>query len=774
MLLTEQARQANPWPTHHEGSILFLLDARNRFERRVLSDWVDSHNTQQQTYLMYALPLLDQQLKIDSALIKLIENAPNSTLIVPLRLAWSPSSKAIESGPRLADLLLGDPRRPKSWRGKRLLINKPERVAFLVGSPDTLHNLKSRFAKIIEEEDQTATALAEFIASQAALVLDIAERKLQGGRYKVPRFVASNLRNRRRYKQALISAAEETGQSLALTAREADSYLKEMISKPNTFWLDFYAKFNQYCLGLAYEDDVVVNSDSMEKLRAQVRDYPSILLWTHKTYLDGMVVPKVLYEHDFPMPHMFGGANLSFAGLGFLLRRAGGIFIRRSFQDNPTYKAILRQYIGYLMEKRFPMNWSFEGTRSRLGKLMPPKYGLLKYVLEAAHSTDARDIHIVPISISYDLIRDVEEYATEQAGRSKKAESLMWFIGYVKSLARPMGRVYMNIGNPVILPTAPDPDDKLALAKIAFEVAVEANKVTPITFPALISMCLLGSAPRALTEQEVVTELQELVIWAQQRKILLSDDLQKDINANLDGVLGLMIAERIITRYDAGPETVYGIEQSQHPIASYYRNSIIHFFVHQAIIELAVVKIKDQTGPKAVKTFWSEVDALKDHFKFEFFYPPTEVFHKDVETELNQHFPDALEQLNRENITGEAILRSITPLVAHRTLLSFAEAYSIVTDVTCQPTNTELEIQSVTDQALKLGKQAYLQRRISSESSIAKLLFQNCYQLLQHRGLHEFSGPQTHDERRQLAIEFRDILKRLDTIRAMALAKTLQ
>ena len=97
-----------------------------------------------------------------------------------------------------------------------------------------------------------------------------------------------------------------------------------------------------------------------------------------------------------------------------------------------------------------------------------------------------------------------------------------------------------------------------------------------------------------------------------------------------------------------------------------------------------------------------------------------------------------------------------------------------MTDVTCQPTNTELEIQSVTDQALKLGKQAYLQRRISSESSIAKLLFQNCYQLLQHRGLQEFSGPQTHDERRQLAIEFRYILKRLDTIRAMALAKTLQ
>ena len=124
------------------------------------------------------------------------------------------------------------------------------------------------------------------------------------------------------------------------------------------------------------------------------------------------------------------------------------------------YKITLRHYVGYLMEKRFPMNWAFEGTRSRLGKLMPPRYGLLKYVLEACHATDARNIHIIPISISYDLIRDVEEYATEQTGRGKGAESLRWFIGYIRSLARPMGKVYVDIGEPVVLDRAPDPEDQ--------------------------------------------------------------------------------------------------------------------------------------------------------------------------------------------------------------------------------------------------------------------------------------------------------------------------
>ena len=282
-------------------------------------------------------------------------------------------------------------------------------------------------------------------------MLDLAERRLQGGRYKVPRQVAASLMASRGYNEALDRLAAETGTAKTQLMKEAAGYMDEMVSRPSTFWLDFYAKFNKFCLGLGYEEEIVCDKAAVEKMRQLVREHPSMLLWTHKTYLDGMVLPKLLYDNDFPMPHMFGGANLNFPGLGFLLHRAGAIFIRRSFQDNELYKITLRHYVGYLMEKRFPMNWAFEGTRSRLGKLMPPRYGLLKYVLEACHATDARNIHIIPISISYDLIRDVEEYATEQTSRGKGAESLRWFIGYIRSLARPMGKVYVDIGEPVVL-----------------------------------------------------------------------------------------------------------------------------------------------------------------------------------------------------------------------------------------------------------------------------------------------------------------------------------
>ena len=484
-----------------------------------------------------------------------------------------------------------------------------------------------------------------------------------------------------------------------------------------------------------------------------------------------MVVPKVMYDNDFPMPHMFGGANLNFPGLGHLLHRAGAIFIKRSFQDNELYKLTLRYYIGYPMEKRFPMNWAFEGTRSRMGKLMPPRYGLLKYVLEACHTTNAENIHIIPISISYDIIRDVEEYATEQTGRGKGAESLKWFIGYVRSLARPMGKVYMDIGEPVVLPKAPEPDDKLALSKIAFEVAVEANEVTPITFPSLVTMSLLGAAPKALTEDEVIEDLRSLLAWSESRNLRISHDFNRAFADQMEGLLGIMIDENIVTRYDEGPEVVYGISLEQHPVASYYRNTVIHFFVNKAIIELALIKASEQAEDCALEVFWKEVDDIRDLFKFEFFYAPTEEFHQQIRQEMARYSSDWEELLGQGAAGFGTMLQKMSPLVAHVTLLTYTEAYSVVASMLARKeANESLEQADCISEALTYGRQAYLQRRITSESSIGKLLFKNGYQMLKSRNLTEGGKESLKEERLELARELRELLRRIDLIRAVGVA----
>ncbi len=771
---TSILNRSSPWPEASDSERVFILDVTNSVEQEVLTEWINHHRPENQPPpRIVPINLSDDTRGIDAQPLLAALNLAETTLLVPLRIAWRRAPQELNSRPRVRDLLLGDPRRPKPAKARKLSVEEPERVYLLAGLSATLVDLQQRFLEQnIQPDSEHELALAGFIARQAALALDISERKLRGGRYKVPRHVAEVLRNSPAFLRDVESLAQQSGKSRQDLLVEADGYMKEMITQPRTFWLDIYAKFNNFLLGLGYEDKVVYDAESIEKMRGMVRDHPAILLWTHKTYLDGAVVPKVMYDNDFPTPHMFGGANMSFAGLGALLRRSGAIFIRRSFQDNELYKLTLRHYIGLLMDKRFPMNWSFEGTRSRLGKLMPPRYGLLKYVLEACHASDARNIHIIPVSISYDLIRDVEEYATEQMGRQKSAESLSWFIGYIRSLAKPMGKVYMDIGEPVVLARAPDPDDRLALAKIAFQVAVQANNVTPLTFPSLVTTSLLAKAPRAQTEQQVIQDLRELLNYSAQRGLRISADFNLDYAHHMDGLLGIMIDEGIVTRYDQGPDIVYGIAPDQHAVASYYRNTVIHFFVNKALIELALLKASDATEDDASDVFWQEVENLRDLFKFEFFYAPSEEFRQEIITELNLCDPDWEAKLGKGSEQILQMLSAMTPLLAHATLQSYVEAYSVVADMLTRLSVSEtLEEKVCIEQALKFGRQAYLQRRINSEASIGKLLFKNAHQLMQHRGLLEPNSENLEERRKAMARELRQNVLRLDRLKAIELSR---
>ena len=121
---------------------------------------------------------------------------------------------------------------------------------------------------------------------------------------------------------------------------------------------------------------------------------------------------------------MLGGDNLRFWPIGPLARRAGVVFIRRSFGDDEIYKLALREYLGYLLAKRFNLEWYMEGGRSRTGKLRPPRYGLLAYVAEAVARGRAEDAYLVPVAITYDQLREVSAMAAEQGGAAKKSEGL--------------------------------------------------------------------------------------------------------------------------------------------------------------------------------------------------------------------------------------------------------------------------------------------------------------------------------------------------------------
>jgi len=765
----------------HPGPVLFIADAANSLEKTLLAGCLDRLGSSSPSVASRERVFLDLSRSSSTSaydtLAKKLETTEDA-LLVPVRVVWS--IPEVEHNGRqpvgLRHLVLGDPRRPGFLRGRWLLRKDPGRARCMVGAPATLETLRARFADALQQiAAEEPEDFAAFVARQAALALEIAEWGQIGRRYKVPRFVAQSLRSSPKFRAALKQFASETGRPLEEVNREAARYMEELIAVPNALFVDLRARFDQFILSLAYNKDIVCRQEDLEGLREIVSTRPAMLLFTHKTYIDSVALTAKLFENDFPMLHLFGGINMSFAGFGLLMRRSGGIFIRRSFRDKPLYKVVLRHYIGYLMEKRFPMTWAFEGTRSRTGKLMPPRYGLLKYVLEAAHTTDARDIHVVPVNVSYDLMRDVEEYASEQTGRVKTPESLKWFIGYLSSLRQPMGRMYLDFGVPVVLERAPDPEDDLALSKIAFEVAVQANCVAPITLPAIGCMVLLGAAPRALTLQELQSEILRLVNWARQRGIRLTSDFSPERLGHVEELSDAMVGMGLLIRYDEGSDTVFGIEPGSHPMASYYRNTIIHHFVNKAIIELALLGVSDATAGSATDVFWSETERLRDLFKFEFFYPEKSAFREQLSDELARVDPEWRRRLAGGSSEIRLLLRDMRPLVAHATLLQFIEAYSVVFDLLARlPAGESLDESDCVSRALKEGKQAYLQRRITSEASIGKILFANGFKLASNLGLTAgrpgAEGEELRSQRAHLLKDFKELSRRVERIRLMALA----
>ncbi|MEL7025248.1 MAG: glycerol-3-phosphate 1-O-acyltransferase [Pseudomonadota bacterium] len=752
-----------PWPETDAPTPLFILDAAHQLEAEHLKEWITQTAPDGVQPVCLLLPIANRQEAIDArALIPFLE-LDSVTELVPVRIVWQQAKPQRTRPPRFRDLLRGDFRQPSEKKARQILKQEPDRAECVSATSATLAELQQRFEATGQSAADRA-GLAQFIAGRAGLALDIAERKLRGGRYKVPRRIADNMKASRRYQQALARVADETGEPIRDLEARAEEIFKELIAIPQAAWQDGIAAFNRRVIGMGYEQDFVMDSEQLDRIRDIVRNKPTVLLWTHKTHVDGFAVYSMMFENDFPVPHLLGGVNMAFAGLGYAARRSGGIFIRRSFQDDLLYKMILRQYIGYLLEKRFPLTWAFEGTRSRVGKLMPPRYGLLKYVLEAAAVTESTDLHVVPVALNYDLIGDVRDYVREQSGGVKQPESLRWFIGYLRGLRKRLGRIYIDFGEPIVVADPAAVQDGLSLKKLAFEVGVQANRVTPITLASLVTMILLGAAPRALTRNQLGRQMLRYLRWARARGIRIASDFDQSAPAKLNELADVLGESGLVTRFDEGPDIVYTLAPDQHGVASYYRNTIVHHFVVKAFVELALLSLPSDVEPR-LDAFWLEVDRLRDLFKFEFFYVSREAFREKVDKELNRYSENWQESLVTDEGFADALLTRLRPLMSRAALLPFVDAYGVVARVVCAiPGGQTIDRKTCLEQAFAYGKQAYLQRRISSEASVGKLFFDNAYSLMDNLKLIDPAGKDLLPKRKAFARSLVELLDRLDRI----------
>ena len=573
------------------------------------------------------------------------------------------------------------------------------------------------------------------------------------------------------FQQQLETIAQQTGQSTEAVRAEARRNLKEMRGKRNGLAVGAFAWLSHFICQRGYSPDYFFDTAELDRVRELAANKCVVFLVSHKTYLDFFVLYDFLYRHGISTPYVFGGINMAFSGFGPFARRAGGIFIRRTFTDKPIYKAVLNRYIQYLVGQGCSFSWAIEGTRSRTGKLVQPKIGLLKYVADAARPLGNDAVTYIPVSVSYDQIPDVADMTAQEAGASKQPESLGWFVRYIRRLGSRFGNIYIRFGDAIEISDTPDAPDLSAsqklvapeiieVQKLAFEVCHLINQVTPATVTSLVLMSLLcRTTAKPQTLRADVHTLQSYLAKRQSASLFASPN--RPIDGDFDLALAALLDNGIVQQdSDAG---YCSIVPERFLVALYYSNMAVHHFVIAAFTELGLLNVVHADKGPGEHAFREEIRRLRDLFKYEFFFSRTDEFRQQLVNEL--HYLGApvkdLDQQDRQSAI--MLLRRQPLLVAYGALAPFINAYHVVANCLLQDGR-----EPVTDKTEFIAR-CQAESRISGAGYpgfASKALLTNGLLLADNRGLLG-GGNDVAGKRRQFANELWFMAEQLYEIRGM-------
>ncbi|OBB63419.1 lysophospholipid acyltransferase [Mycobacterium sp. 852014-50255_SCH5639931] len=581
------------------------------------------------------------------------------------------------------------------------------------------------------------------------------------------------------YDERLSGLADELGRDLASVRAEAACYLREMAPSLDERAVRAWRSFSCWLMR-AY--DVLVDEDQIAQLRKLDRKATLAFAFSHRSYLDGLLLPEVIQANRLSPALTFGGANLNFFPMGAWAKRTGTIFIRRQTKDIPVYRFVLRAYAAQLVQNHANLTWSIEGGRTRTGKLRPPVYGILRYISDAVDEIDGPEVYLVPTSIVYDQLHEVEAMTTEAYGATKRPEDFRFLIRLARQQGERLGRAYLDFGEPLPLRKrleelrAEESGAGTEIERIALDVEHRINRATPVTPTAVVSLALLG-ADRSLSISEVLATVRPLASYIAARNWTVAGAADLTNRSTIRWTLHQLVASGVVSVYDAGTEPVWGIGADQHLVAAFYRNTAIHIVVDRAIAETALLAaIEDAEGsvdglvqPTRVR---DEALALRELLKFEFLFSARAQFEKELadEVRLLGRVEDTSKAACAADVRG--LLEKADLLLAHLVLRPFLDAYHIVADRLAAYEDESFDENAFLAECLEVGKQWELQRRMASAESRSMELFKTALRLARHRELVDgFEDLDIARRRREFADEIATAVRRVNTIAGLAGAR---
>lgn len=579
-------------------------------------------------------------------------------------------------------------------------------------------------------------------------------------------------------RERLGRLATDLGRPVGAVEAEAERYFRELRTGFGRLTIALSIRAGRALCGLGYSR-IDHDPGQVERMRELFAQHPTVVLSSHRSYLDGGALSVGFADHGLPPMAEFVGINLSFWPLGAVWRRMGGIFLRRG-STGPVYRFALREYLGELVERRRPLRWFIEGTRSRTGKLAPPKLGLLAYVVDAYLEGRVDDLMLVPVSVSYDQLHEVKEFAGEARGAARQAESLGWLLRYIRAQRGRFGTIYIRFGEPVSVraclgpPAARRPDaasHEMVLNKLAFEVCFRINRATPITGSALVAVVLLSARGQPLSLSAIRVALEGYLAYARRRGIPLTPGAGVDDLRVLQSTLGRLESQGVVARESGAEAPRYAVVEDAHLQIAYYRNSIVHFFLPGAIAELALLAAAEAPPAEREARLWREAFGLRDLLKFEFFFEDKDEFLGTYRAELARLAPDWRDRLDGGPDGVLALLGVAETLSSDMMLRAFLESYLIVADELASRRDEAIGPEAPFLARCEARGACYSKDRvIRSPEAVSRHLFATGLKLAVNRGL----GERRDDlaaRRAAFAAELRDVLGRMATVRQVAVRR---
>jgi glycerol-3-phosphate O-acyltransferase len=592
------------------------------------------------------------------------------------------------------------PLAPFRGRGYR---KRNSRLATLVYSvQDAPSELKKLVTVLFNRRDLSLTIgeeidLRAFInrygAEGAASMVRRLTRALQIFLYREERLVWGPPLLPKRVVRELVlgqSALRETMNEIAIeretpvekVRREAQGYFDEIASNFNGTYFAILAFLFRRIWNRIFRG---VEITGLDRVADRIREHSVVLVPCHRSHFDYLILSYIFHSEFLSPPHIAAGINLSFFPLGMLFRGAGAFFIRRSFGDNELYKALFREYLTYLIREGYTQEFFIEGGRSRTGKILTPKLGMLSAIVNSFLHGVRRDLYFVPVSISYERLVEEEAYKRELLGAEKEKENFLALLRARSVLRANYGKAFVDFAEPISLnqllgdlrerftknpgdPTTEEEKRRFIL-KLGFRLLDEVNRVSVVGAPSIAATVLLANPYPAIRFCDFLRAAHLLLDYSERLGARFTGLLRQD-RETFQETFGFLESSGLVVRIEDGEGGILHVPDDKRINLDFHKNNSIHLFVVPSLVSHALLRGVSREGLRDEMWWWLDL------FRNEFVLPER--------TELGDRVEEILECMRSLGMVGDGAVNQThphPPILRSNALVlqNFREAYWVAT-----------------------------------------------------------------------------------------------